>query len=392
MFGDMEAMMKQAKAAAAKTASMVADKAAVASKQLAAANAGPPTAEGSLEKVVQSLLEAQQGLGQAMSFVPGSGPERQAGRKALTDIYESLQQQLERLDKLRNGTPTLPTKPAPTKEYSAPPMENSSYSAPAPKPAPPKPAPPPPAPAFADFGDFSSAPAPAPAPAPAFADFGDFSSAPAPAPPPQAPAKTAEVDLFGDFSAAPSPPTPAASASSDGFGDFGDLLGGGPPVTKSASTGNSLDDMFGLGGGGPPAPRSAFDELTMDAPLMPEGMAVGEVLPEKRLKLPDADKFQHAPFEPEETQSQVEKRVQAWADGKNLQALLASLHTIAPKCCRWEPKSIGELLDEQKLKDAYKLSLVAVHPDKLDNDRPEWEKIRCQLIFNHLRRNRPKSS
>jgi hypothetical protein len=60
--------------------------------------------------------------------------------------------------------------------------------------------------------------------------------------------------------------------------------------------------------------------------------------------------------------------------------------------CRWEPKSIGELLDEQKLKDAYKLSLVAVHPDKLDNDRPEWEKIRCQLIFNHLRRNRPKSS
>ena len=49
-------------------------------------------------------------------------------------------------------------------------------------------------------------------------------------------------------------------------------------------------------------------------------------------------------------------------------ALLASLHEIAPKCCRWEPRTLGALIDEAALKDAYKLSLIAVHPDKLGGD------------------------
>ena len=155
----------------------------------------------------------------------------------------------------------------------------------------------------------------------------------------------------------------------------------------------------------------------------------------------------NVPPEPEEGQSALEARVAAWQDGKNLQAMLASLHEVAPRCCRWQPmarhvtrpsllsllslslsslffsllpsslllsplpplallrtlrsfpdraplpsfQALSQLIDEAAIKDAYKLSLLAVHPDKLGN-RPAWERARCQLIFNALRRNRPRST
>jgi len=177
------------------------------------------------------------------------------------------------------------------------------------------------------------------------------------------------------------PGAPAVSSGSFGSG-MDDLLGDGMGMGSGSA---SLNDLFGG--------MSAADELNMATPLMP-GMAdgaSGAVAYTPRLKLPGAMQ-ENAPPEPEEKQSDIEKRVAKWMEGKNLQAMLATLHEIAPKCCRWEPRTLGQLIDEAQLKDAYKLALVAVHPDKLDKSRPEWEGARCQLIFNALRRNRPRSN
>lgn len=224
-----------------------------------------------------------------------------------------------------------------------------------------------------------------------FADFGatnvghdPFSSSrssPMPsslAPAPAVPGTSAsEGDLLGgftDFDASPVAPSTSNGSFSSG-GDFGDLFG-------EAGTQPSINDL--LNG------MSAADELNMATPLMPEGATGGSVEERRRLKLPGA-MLENAPPEPEEKQSDIEKRVGMWQEGKNLQAMLATLHEIAPKCCRWEPRTLGQLLDEAMLKDAYKLALVAVHPDKL-GDRPDWERARCQLIFNALRRNRPRSN
>lgn len=134
---------------------------------------------------------------------------------------------------------------------------------------------------------------------------------------------------------------------------------------------------------------SAVDELNMMAPLTPATAAQPVAEPARRLRLPAAGA--NVPPEPEEGQSALEARVAAWQDGKNLQAMLASLHEVAPRCCRWQPMALSQLIDEAAIKDAYKLSLLAVHPDKL-GDRPAWERARCQLIFNALRKSRPRST
>ena len=54
-----------------------------------------------------------------------------------------------------------------------------------------------------------------------------------------------------------------------------------------------------------------------------------------------------------------------YQDKKNLRALLASLHEIAPPCS-WKPVSMAELIDPKKVKKSYHRACLAVHPDKQD--------------------------
>ena len=129
--------------------------------------------------------------------------------------------------------------------------------------------------------------------------------------------------------------------------------------------------------------QTAMDELSSCNPLVPDAAATAPSEPARRLRLPPSNA--NAPTEPVEPQSAIEARVAAWEGGKNLQSMLSSLHEIAPRSVRWEPCSLGALLGEAQLKDAYKLALLAVHPDKLA-DRPDHERARCQLIFNALRK------
>lgn len=83
----------------------------------------------------------------------------------------------------------------------------------------------------------------------------------------------------------------------------------------------------------------------------------------------------------------IEERVRAWREGKNLQAMLATLHEIAPAASGWQPLSLAALVDQQSVHDAYKASLLSVHPDKLlELKQPEHVQERGQLVFAALRR------
>ena len=66
-----------------------------------------------------------------------------------------------------------------------------------------------------------------------------------------------------------------------------------------------------------------------------------------------------------------------------MRALLADLHNIAPPCS-WKQRTLGELLDKQKVKKAYQRAILAVHPDKQDSDDVE-KKVLAQHIFDALR-------
>jgi len=80
----------------------------------------------------------------------------------------------------------------------------------------------------------------------------------------------------------------------------------------------------------------------------------------------------------------VKARVQAWQkEKKNLRALLASLHEIAPPCS-WQPVNISALIDPAQVKKSYRKALLAVHPDKQDSGDVE-KKVLAQHIFDALR-------
>jgi len=83
-------------------------------------------------------------------------------------------------------------------------------------------------------------------------------------------------------------------------------------------------------------------------------------------------------------EKQVKATVQAWQrEKKNIRALLASLHDIAPPCS-WQPVGLDKLLQPNDVKKAYRKACLAVHPDKQNTDDVE-AKVRAQLVFDALR-------
>jgi len=358
-FEDIYALAATSAKAAAASAKGTLKAAAEHTLQTLNANDDAPTFEASINRAMKALEVAQQALTQASSLAP-AGPNRHAQRGELTAVHEQLAALIATIDRQGKGK---------VKEHMPSP-------------------PPPSAPVIDLLGGSAGNGFPDSSKPPAADGFAEFVAAPA-------------ADSLGAFAAAPGADGFRAFSSAQSAPDTDDLLGlGGPAAnhpTSNSSSGSSLDGLDSLFAADPQPTlddlmngMSATDELNMAAPLMPDGMGGGPMEPAKRLKLPPAMQA-NAPPEPEEPQAAIEKRVEAWQDGKNLQAMLATLHEVIPKCCRWEPRSLGALLDDGALKDAYKLALIAIHTDKLV-DRPEWERARCQLIFNCLRRNRPRAA
>lgn len=92
--------------------------------------------------------------------------------------------------------------------------------------------------------------------------------------------------------------------------------------------------------------------------------------------LPPADKTQEEtppvvcsqpPQQPaEEDPGEIEARLEEWRRGKNLRALLASLHELsdlAPDL--WQRRTLADLVDPASAKAAFRQALLTFHPDKL---------------------------
>mmetsp|Transcript_27968 Transcript_27968/g.65759 ORF Transcript_27968/g.65759 Transcript_27968/m.65759 type:complete len:475 (-) Transcript_27968:304-1728(-) len=83
----------------------------------------------------------------------------------------------------------------------------------------------------------------------------------------------------------------------------------------------------------------------------------------------------------------LEPKIKAWSEEhgkkKQLQALLASLHTILWPGAKWKPISIGDILQPAKVKKFYFKATLVVHPDKT-GDLPAEKRFLAKRIFDAL--------
>jgi hypothetical protein len=84
---------------------------------------------------------------------------------------------------------------------------------------------------------------------------------------------------------------------------------------------------------------------------------------------------------------QFDPKIKAWAEEhgkkKQLRALLASLHTVLWPGAKWKQLTIGDLLDDGKVRRAFLKASLVVHPDKTSELNPE-ERFLAKRIFDAL--------
>jgi hypothetical protein len=91
--------------------------------------------------------------------------------------------------------------------------------------------------------------------------------------------------------------------------------------------------------------------------------------------------------EEDAVRKRLEPKIKAWSEEhgkkKQLRALLASLHTILWPGAKWTPVSIGDILDDSKLKRCYHKASRVVHPDKIRELDAE-KRFLAKRIFDAL--------
>ena len=91
--------------------------------------------------------------------------------------------------------------------------------------------------------------------------------------------------------------------------------------------------------------------------------------------------------EEDEVRKRMEPRIKAWSEEhgkrKQLRALLASLHTILWPGANWKQLTIGDLLDDGKVKRAFFMASRVVHPDKT-GDLDAEKRFLSKRIFDAL--------
>jgi hypothetical protein len=83
----------------------------------------------------------------------------------------------------------------------------------------------------------------------------------------------------------------------------------------------------------------------------------------------------------------LEPGIKAWSEEhgkkKQLRALLASLHTVLWPGAKWKSLTIGDVLDDKKVRRAYLKASLVVHPDKT-HDLPPEQRFLAKRIFDAL--------
>jgi len=84
---------------------------------------------------------------------------------------------------------------------------------------------------------------------------------------------------------------------------------------------------------------------------------------------------------------QLDPKIKAWAEEhgkkKQLRALLASLHTVLWPGAKWKQLTIGDLLEDGKVRRAFLKASLVVHPDKTSDLNPE-QRFLAKRIFDAL--------
>lgn len=83
----------------------------------------------------------------------------------------------------------------------------------------------------------------------------------------------------------------------------------------------------------------------------------------------------------------LEPKIKAWSEEhgkkKQLRALLGTLHTILWPGANWKPVSLGDLLDDSKVKKCFHKASRVVHPDKTHH-LPADQRFLAKRIFDAL--------
>lgn len=91
--------------------------------------------------------------------------------------------------------------------------------------------------------------------------------------------------------------------------------------------------------------------------------------------------------EEDEVRKRLEPKIKAWSEEhgkkKQLRALLGTLHTILWPGANWKPVSLGDLLDDSKVKRCFHKASRVVHPDKTHH-LPAEQRFLAKRIFDAL--------
>ncbi len=84
---------------------------------------------------------------------------------------------------------------------------------------------------------------------------------------------------------------------------------------------------------------------------------------------------------------QLDPKIKTWSEEhgkkKQLRALLGSLHTVLWPGAKWKPLTIGDLLEDGKVRRAFLKASLVVHPDKT-SDLPPEQRFLAKRIFDAL--------
>ena len=150
---------------------------------------------------------------------------------------------------------------------------------------------------------------------------------------------------------------------------------GAPPKKKEVGVKLDMSNAAGKSAKVQQAMKARVDEMNATRNKAVQEVKDREALKKKREAEEDAIRVQ------------LEPKIKAWSEEygkkKQLQALLASLHTILWPGAKWKPISMGDILQPAKVKKFYFKATLVVHPDKT-GDLPADQRFLAKRIFDAL--------
>lgn len=168
----------------------------------------------------------------------------------------------------------------------------------------------------------------------------------------------------------------SATASSLSNGKSSSLMGGIDGLEKKI-VGVSLDPANAVG-------KSATVQAAVNNRVNEMRESQAKALQEVRER---EERKKKEEAEEDEVRRRLEPMIKQWSEEhgkkKQLRALLASLHTILWPGAQWKQVTIGDLLDDKKVKLAFHKASRVVHPDKTHHLEAE-QRFLAKRIFDAL--------